>query len=551
MTPEGTPMKAFRTTGLAAGVVLAMAAAVAVSLWRGAPLPADPPAAAPAKGDYPMFGGTPQRNMVNLAAKDVPTTFDPKAKPGEGGLKWKAALGSKSYGGPTVAGGKIFVGTNNETPRDPSIKGDKGVLMCFNEADGKFLWQMVTDKLPSGNVNDWPKEGVCSTPLVEGDKLYYVSNRCAVVCLDVNGMADGNQGVQTEKYKGKTDGDVLWEYDMMKELNVFPHNLAVCSPVAVGDLLFIVTANGVDEGHINLPSPDAPSFICLNKKTGKLVWQSGIPGKKIMHGQWSNPAYASIKGRPQVLFPGGDGILYSFEPETGKLIWKFDCNPKNSKYELGGKGTRSDFIATPVIHDDLVYLGVGQDPEHYEGVGHLWCIDPSKASETNVDLTPKDDIFDPKAEVNKNSGLVWHYGGATKEGDSDRDYYFGRTMSTVAVHDGLCYAAELAGYIHCLDAKTGKAFWTHDTKSAIWGSPMWMDGKVYLGTEDGDLFIFKHGKEKTLYIKGEPKKYDDMTDDEKRECKIEVEQPLRSTPIFANGVLYLLSESTLFAVEKK
>src|SRR5439155_4293841 len=96
-------------------------------------------------------------------------------------------------------------------------------------------------------------------------------------------------------------------------------------------------------------------------------------GDLIQHGQWSNPAYAVVNGQPQVVFPGGNGWIYSFTPE-GKLIWKFDCNPKDAKYELGAKGTRNDFLATPVIYKNRVYIGVGQDPEHLPGVGHLWCI---------------------------------------------------------------------------------------------------------------------------------------------------------------------------------
>src|SRR5213076_1616438 len=97
-----------------------------------------------------------------------------------------------------------------------------------------------------------------------------------------------------------------------------------------GDTLFVVTANGVDEGHVNVPSPEAPSFIALDKKTGKVKWQDSSPGKFIMHGQWSNPSYGVINGKPQVIFPGGDGWLYAFEPETGKLIWKFNGNPKDA-----------------------------------------------------------------------------------------------------------------------------------------------------------------------------------------------------------------------------
>lgn len=493
-----------------------------------------------ASGPIAMFGETPARNMVNLTDKNPPAEFEPNDKKH---VKWVAKLGSRAYGGPTIAGGKVFVGTNNESPRnqrDTMLRKDgkreaidKGNLMCFEEATGKFLWQHVCDKLPSGQVNDWPREGCCSTPAVEGNRLWYVSNRCEVVCLDTAGFADGNQGVQDEQYKDPTDADVIWRLDMMKDLNVFPHNLAACSPLVVGDLVFIVTANGVDEGHINIPAPDAPSFLCLNKTTGKVVWKSNLPGKNIMHGQWSNPTYLEVKGLKQVLFPGGDGWLYSFAPDTGKILWKFDCNPKDSKYELGGRGTKSDFIATPVVHDGLIYIGTGQDPEHFTGVGHLWCIDPSKSAGNGEDLSPVNDNFDPKAPVNAKSGLVWHYGGPAENPDKEgRDFYFGRTMSTVSVHDGFVYAAELDGFLHCLDAKTGQRHWKHDTKSAIWGSTYWVGGKIYLATEEGDLWIFDHGKEKGDAV------------------KIEFEQPIRSTPVMANGVLYVMTESNLFAITK-
>src|SRR5207245_2209195 len=103
--------------------------------------------------DAAMFGGTPGRNMANLFAKNLPSEWN--IKEGERkNVKWIAELGSYSYGGPVVAGGKVFVGTNNEKPRDPKIKGDKGILLCLSAADGKFLWQAVHDKLPNTQEND-------------------------------------------------------------------------------------------------------------------------------------------------------------------------------------------------------------------------------------------------------------------------------------------------------------------------------------------------------------------------------------------------------------
>ncbi len=93
----------------------------------------------PGSGDWPMWGGTPDRNMVSNM-KGLPTTWDVKTKKN---VKWVAQLGSQSYGNAVVAGGMVFVGTNNEGLRDPKITGDKGVLMAFREADGQFMWQMV------------------------------------------------------------------------------------------------------------------------------------------------------------------------------------------------------------------------------------------------------------------------------------------------------------------------------------------------------------------------------------------------------------------------
>src|SRR4029453_2455565 len=106
----------------------------------------------PGGGDWPMWGGTPDRNMVSKM-KGLPTTWDVKTKKN---VKWVSQLGSQSYGTVVVSGGMVFVGTNNEGLRDPSIKGDKGVLMAFRESDGAFMWQMVHDKLVAGSLQEWP-----------------------------------------------------------------------------------------------------------------------------------------------------------------------------------------------------------------------------------------------------------------------------------------------------------------------------------------------------------------------------------------------------------
>ena len=559
----------------------------ASTLTAAEPVKADPPVAGSAASDHSMFGGTPSRNMVNLTdkiaklPKDTPKWDDQEEvkKWSAVWVVWKADLGSRAYAGPIVAGGKVFVGTNNQLARNARDtkkaaggeveKLDKGILMCFDEKTGKFLWQAVHDKLPNGNVTDWPEIGLCSTPTVEGDRVYYVSNRCTVVCADANGFADGNQGVQTEKYKTATDADFIWEYDLIQTQDVFPHNAATGCPLIVGDILYPVTANGVDESHINLPSPLAPSFVALDKKTGKLLWKSNLPGKNIMHGQWSNPAFGEIGGVRQVVFPGGDGWMYGFVPETGELLWKFDANPKDTVYELGGTGNRNDFIATPVIYDNKVYIGVGQDPEHSTGIANFYCFAPTKKGDISKFLETKEKDKDGKEKVgekpNPNSCEVWRYGWDETRKFAPRDFKFGRTMSTACVVDDIVYISELHGYIHCLDAKTGEFFWQYDTKASIWGSPSFVDGKVFLATDSGDLFVFKHDKK--------PKKIDgveaatgapDMkaaraiqkakrgeVEKEYLLAKLEFPSAVRSTPVVANGVLYVMTENALFAIKTK
>ena len=516
-----------------------------------------------AGGDWIMYGGTPSRNMVNTSAKGLPTSWETNPKKGLKNILWVADLGSKAYGGPIVANGRVFIGTNNENPRDKKLIGplmkdgkpvldkngkqafgpiDHGIVMAFDEKDGKFLWQSVFPKLEGGQVRDWPREGICSSPHIEGDKMYFVSNRCEVVCADV-----------------KT-GKSIWTLDMIGKLEVFPHNLSDCSPLLVGDHLWVVTSNGVDEGHLNVPAPKAPSFIKVDKANGNVLWSDNTPtkyllekppqgvelkdffkqlvnkGKLIQHGQWANPAYGVVNGQPQVIFPGGDGWLYAVDP-MGQLIWKFDCNPKDSKYELQGRGTRNDFIATPVIYKNRVYIGVGQDPEHNTGVGHLYCIDMTKKGDVSPDLVTDDTVFPPKTKANPNSAQVWHYGGPIPDPNLvkklNRNYYFGRTMSTCAIHEDILYVTDLNGRLHCLNANTGEVYWEYFTDAETWSSPYYADGKVYVGNDSEAVFIFKHGKKLNKI------------------AEIEMHGRVRATPVAANGVLYVMTENKLWAIQEK
>jgi len=481
-------------------------------------------------GDWPMWGGDPTRNMVNKTT-GISLDFEPALDAAEGkNLIFTARLGSQTYGNPVVANGRVLVGTNNGGEYRPQHEGDRGVVLCFDDKTGEFLWQLTREKLPQGRVNDWPEQGICSTPCVEGNRVWVITNRCEVMCLDLEGFRDGeNDGPYTEEVDSEQqDADIIWSFDMIETLGVFPHNLATSSPVIHGDFLYLLTSNGVDEAHLEIPAPRSPSFLCMNKNTGEIVWESNEPFDQILHGQWSSPAIGVINGQAQVYMPGGDGWLYAFDGKSGDIVWKFDLNPKDSRWELGGRGTRNNIVSTPVFFENSVILAVGQDPEHGEGVGHIYRIDATKSG----DVSP----VTPEGEENPNSAQIWHVGGVDADGSitgRKGDLIFRRTISTAAIADGLVYAPDLSGFLHCIDFKTGERYWEYDAFAAIWGSPMVADGKVFLGDEDGDLVILQAGKEEKVLAE---KLFDSS---------------IYSTPTIANGKMYVADRSRLYCFKAK
>lgn len=478
--------------------------------------------------DWPQWGGTDGKNMVS-EEKGLPDSFVPGDKDSEAGrikletaqnVKWAVKLCASIYSTPAVAGGKIFIGG-----RQPGL----GLLMCLDERTGKLLWQWqgparkVATYIDGFLIGIGPNPeslGVCSTPIVDGHRVYFVTHSFKVMCLDVNGTPDGQ-------------AQVIWEFDLWDKLGVFPCDAVNGSPVIDGDLLYVQTSNGVDrnmgpakEVKRKIPAPNAPNLIVLDKKSGRLVATDGLAiAEHILHGQWSSVSLGNVAGRRLVFFGAGDGRCYAFEalssvpekPVKLKTVWSYDCIPPEyrsyggmdavSHYCLGDKRCRqtlnqndgafvgeSEIIGSPVFHKDRIYVAIGRDPEHGRGRGALHCIDATQTG----DITK--------------TGRVWTYQGLD------------RTLSTVSIADGLLYVCDVGGRLHCVDAETGECYWVHETKSAVWGSTLVADGKVFMPTPKG-LFVLAAGREKTVL------------------SHINVGATIYTTPVVANGTLYIAAKN--------
>lgn len=521
--------------------------------------------------DWAQWGGSPQRNMASLE-KGLATTFEPgKKRPDGSGIDpattqnvlWVAPLGSETYSSPTVAAGRVYIGTNDANLGDRRYHSTEGgLLLALDAATGKLVWRLVCPKLVCAHKSSQFEEmnlGICGSATVEGDRLYLVTSRCEVACLDVAGMANGNDGPFQDEgaytagpgnrpvRPGPTDADIIWLYDMIGQHKVWPHDASNCSPLVYGDYVYVCTSNGVDgEKH---PSPDAPSLIVLDKRTGRLAgYDSEKIGARVFHGQWSSPSLAVAGGRTMILFGAGDGVCYAFEPLAEKKgqppfvrstlgplaakgdsppssarplkkIWQFQCNSpdrllrggKPINYWDGDKRNKrgnlddgrylgpNEIIATPVCSNDRIYVSLGQDPVHGRGRGLLCCIDPTGAGDISI------------------SGRVWSYQGLD------------RSLSTVSVAGGWVYVADRPGVVHCLEARTGRLRWTYDTKAEIWASTLAADGKLFVATRKHFLVLSTGDKPQLL-------------------AKIRLGSPAWATPAAAGGLLYVASQHYLWAV---
>ncbi len=502
--------------------------------------------------DWPQWGGGDARNMVSND-KNLPDSFTlgqrdsstGEMKPGKN-VRWVIRTGGYCYGNPTVANGRVFLGTDDQTVADdPRFERSKGGLVkCVDEKTGALLWQLVVPErrgLDPKLLYTHQHLGTCSSPTVDGDRVYLVTSAAEVLCLDVRGQANGNDGPFADEARymvraGKApvkltakDADIIWRCDLIGDLGVAPHDVASCSVLVHGDAVYLSTSNGVDKPHEAVLAPEAPAFVALDKRTGKLAARDGNGlSRRMFHTQWSSPSLGVVNGRALVFVGGSDGWCYAFEalsqipdkPGTLKLVWSYDCNPKHYRYKDGkpihymsgdkrksrspnkNDGTYvgpSDIIATPTFHNGRVYVAVGQDPAHGRGRGIMHCIDASGAG----DITE--------------SGRVWSYDGLD------------RTIASATVADGLVYIPDVAGRVHCLDAGTGKPHWVHDSKGEMWASPLVADGKVYVGNQYG-LLVYRH--DSTLKLLN----------------NLRLGSQVYSSTIVANGVLYVASQRYLWAV---
>jgi outer membrane protein assembly factor BamB len=241
----------------------------------------------------------------------------------EGGPKklWSAKLGG-GYGGPSVAGGKVFVADYT--------KGDSGGterIVCFDAAKGTELWATaypVTYKIPGGYTS-----GPRCTPLVEGEFVYTVGAMGDLTCLAV---ADGKK-VWSKNYVSDYKARVpLWGF--------------ASHPVIEGDKLICVTGGSGDN-----------FVIAFDKATGKELWHSQELNADC--GYAAVMIYEFDKVRTAVVWH--QKAIIGLDPATGKRLWKYDFEIKFGLTAPTPRQVGTDKLFATAFYDGPVLLKIGAE----------------------------------------------------------------------------------------------------------------------------------------------------------------------------------------------
>lgn len=477
------------------------------------------------------------RNMVS-DAKNLPTEFTDENKIWEKRLEGKWVLSQ-----PQVVGDKVLFGGDAKCLGDSELRRGNprgGALLCLDRFTGESIWEM---SFPGNTYSG--SYGTCTQGTVENDIMYIHSNGY-IVALDMNGMADGNDGPYTdeltffsrftlkegeERKLGKnqkppevkeptgpikelkdTYGDIIWMFDVHEVFNIHIHDASAGTPLIVGDFIWCTTSNALGKKSLWEPT-DAPYIVVLDKKTGELVAKDTVDIPQIYHGSWSSLTLAEVNGEKAVIWGDGAGYLRAFAMIDKKIdgkvqdieqIWRFDANPKEYRYRDGK-------LILYTRHNQL-FPRYRDDVEWFQGENHK-----ENCSWGPCEFIATPVYYDGKIIVGIGRD---HYYTMGDEGSAKGGFYcidpngkgelgeeniiwkapeVGRTQCTASVGNGLVFIADMVGNITCLDLETGEMQWQHDLEKYVsCRSQFLSDGKVYVASDKNNLLVFNADREKEV-----------------------------------------------------
>ncbi|MEZ6066859.1 MAG: PQQ-binding-like beta-propeller repeat protein [Planctomycetaceae bacterium] len=457
----------------------AEAAAESAAATEAAPADAASPAAeAAAPADWTYWRG-PQMNG-NSTETGLPDSWDPEG--GEGSnLVWKRAdLGSRST--PIVMNGRVYTLCRDK----PETREEGEKIVCVDLATGETVWEQRWNVY----LSDVPDTRVAWSAVTGDPQTFEVADPAnpgkqrtippRVYALGVSGLF--------QCFNANT-GEVLWSHSMHEEYGLLStYGGRTNFPLVVGDNV-IVSAVIIGWGENAKPNH---RYIAFDKYNGQPVWFEGtrpLPEDTT----YSAPVLGTFNGQLSMVFGGGDGVVYAFQPRTGKKIWE---------YPLSERGVNT----SPLIYNDHVIIGHSEENIGATEMGALVCLNGADGTE------------------------VW----------KNVEMFVGKSPPIIA--DGLLVACEDGGRLMVLDPANGKELFNRKVDTMMRGSPLYADGKLYVLSANGRWWIFKINKEG----EGENLKVDL---EEVHKLRLNGEEG-NGSPIAANGKLLIPTSGALYCVAR-
>ena len=423
------------------------------------------------KDNWPSFRGDHAAGVAE--GQNLPDSWD-----GEKGtsVKWKTRIPGLAHSSPVVWEDKLFVTSAISGKGSATFK--PGLYGAGDASDDKSVhqWKVFCLDKKTGKIV-WQQLAYEGVPLEKRHvKSTYASATPATDGRYVVALF-GSQGLYAFDLKGK----LVWKKDLGR-MDVGAYDLpeyewgTASSPIIHKDLVIIQCDTSKED-----------FLMAVDIKTGKTVWKT----ERDELPSWATPTVYLSKDRTEII-TNAPNFIRGYDPETGKELWK-----------LGGSSKIT--APTPIFSDGLIVVASGRRPE-----APVFVIRAGASGDITLDK-----------DQTANKHIAWSR------------QKIGSYMPTPLIYQGLLYVLKNDGILSCYDLATGEEKYQQRIPhqgSGFSGSPVASDGKLYLPSEDGDIFIVKAGAKFELLGKNS------------------VGQLLMATPAISGGMMFVRAEHDLFAI---
>jgi len=422
--------------------------------------------------NWPQFRG-PRASGV-AEGKKTPLAWDAAKSQN---IVWKTPIPGLSHASPVVWGDRVFVVTAEGSDPNPTyVPKDRGISLATGD-EVKHSWRIYALDKRTGRVL-WQQTAHEGVPRARRHIKATQANSTPVTDGRTVVALMGSEGLYAYDFGGK----LLWKQDLGvlnpglwgDKDSSWGHG---SSPVIHDDLVIVQA-----DGH-------SQSFIAAyDLKTGRRAW-------RVERGEitsWSTPTVHESGGRAELIANGGR-FIRGYDPRTGRELWRFNDNETQVKQQA------------PLVAHGLVYVAGGYPP----GRG-MYAFRPGAVGD--ISLKPGEQA---------NAHLAW-------KADKGSPY-----TTTPIVYGDLLYALSDGGVLSAFEARTGKLVYQERLPSSFSASPVAADGKLYLSSEDGDVFVVRAGPKFELLATNP------------------VGEPLMATPAITDGMLILRAHKHVYAVAEK